>query len=118
MKMCDFIPEMLEEIREKSRSYMKSNSVTEPEDFKSDQQQMLPQPPLVKEPVSDVLVGFEKSARAQAIAVAQEMREQGKRVEMCYERTGEQVAALGAKKGVRRVVYVDARGVHEAPVQE
>ena len=46
MKMCDFTPEMLEEIREKSRSYMKSNSVTEPEDFKSDQQQMLPQPPL------------------------------------------------------------------------
>ena len=45
-------------------------------------------------------------------------REQGKRVEMCYERTGEQVAALGAKKGVRRVVYVDARGVHEAPVRE
>lgn len=71
-----------------------------------------------EEPVSDVLVGFEKGARAQAIAFAQEMREQGKRVEMCYERTGEQVAALGAQKGVRRVVYVDARGVHEAPVRE
>ena len=56
MNMCDYTPEMLEEIREKSRSYMKSNSVTEPEDFKSDQQQMLPQPPLVKEPVSDVRI--------------------------------------------------------------
>ena len=71
-----------------------------------------------EEPVSDVLVGFEKGARAQAIAFAQEMREQGKRVEMCYERTGEEVAELGAKKGVRRAVYVDARGVHEAQARE
>ena len=46
------------------------------------------------------------------------MREQGKRVEMCYERTGEEVAELGAKKGVRRAVYVDARGVHEAQARE
>ena len=53
MKMCEYSPEMLEEIRERSRSYLKSESAGEPEDFKSDQQQMLPQPPLVKEPVSE-----------------------------------------------------------------
>lgn len=53
MEMKDFTPEMLEEIRETSRSYMKADFTREPADFKSDQQQMLPQPPLVKEPVSE-----------------------------------------------------------------
>ena len=58
MNMCDYTPEMLEEIREKSRSYMKANTDGAPEDFKSDQQLMLPQPPLVKEPVSDVRINL------------------------------------------------------------
>lgn len=53
MQMKDFTPEMLEEIRETSRGYMKADFAREPADFKSDQQQMLPQPPLVKEPISD-----------------------------------------------------------------
>lgn len=53
MNMNDFTPEMLESIRETSRRYMKANGVDLPADYKSDQQQMLPQPPLVKEPVSD-----------------------------------------------------------------
>ena len=53
MNMSDFTPEMLENIRETSRKYMKANGVDLPEDYKSDQQQMLPQPPLVKEPISD-----------------------------------------------------------------
>lgn len=68
-------------------------------------------------PVSDLLIGYKRGARAQAIAFAQEMREQGKCVEMCYERTSGEVAALGAQKGVRRTVYVDAQGVHEARLQ-
>ena len=53
MKMSDYTPEMLEQARETSRGYLKADFTREPEDFKSDQQQMLPQPPLVKEPVSD-----------------------------------------------------------------
>ncbi len=56
MKMADFTPEKLEELREASRSRLKADFTREPEDFKSDQQQMLPQPPLVKEPVSDVRI--------------------------------------------------------------
>ena len=56
MKMEDLTPERIEEIRETSRGYTKADESREPEDFKSDQQRMLPQPPLVKAPVSEVRI--------------------------------------------------------------
>ena len=56
MKMEDLTQERIEEIRETSRGYTKADESREPEDFKSDQQRMLPQPPLVKAPVSEVRI--------------------------------------------------------------
>ena len=63
MKMSDYTPEMLEQARETSRGYLKADFTREPEDFKSDQQQMLPQPPLVKEPVSDERIDLPRDFR-------------------------------------------------------
>ena len=56
MKMSDYTPEQLDEIRQRSRGMLKQASDRFPEDFKSDQQKMLPQPPLTKDPVGDVLI--------------------------------------------------------------
>ncbi|MDD7646219.1 MAG: SagB/ThcOx family dehydrogenase [Ruminococcus bromii] len=54
--MKELTPEEIREITLRGRAFLKQDASDEPEGYKSDQQKMLPQPPLVKAPVSDVLI--------------------------------------------------------------
>lgn len=54
--MRELTPEEIREITLRGRAFLKQDASDEPEGYKSDQQKMLPQPPLVKAPVSDVLI--------------------------------------------------------------
>ena len=54
--MKELTPEEIREITLRGRAFLKQDASDEPEGYKSDQQKMLPQPPLVKVPVSDVLI--------------------------------------------------------------
>lgn len=54
--MRELTPEEIREITLRGRELLKQNASDEPENYKSDQQKMLPQPPLVKEPVSEVRI--------------------------------------------------------------
>ena len=51
--MKELTPEEIRAITESRRGFLKQDASDEPEGYKTDQQKMLPQPPLTKAPVSD-----------------------------------------------------------------
>lgn len=54
--MRELTPEEIREITMRGRAFLKQDASDEPEGYKSDQQKMLPQPPLVKAPMSDIRI--------------------------------------------------------------
>ena len=54
--MKELTPEEIRAITESRRGFLKQDASDEPEGYKTDQQKMLPQPPLTKAPVSDARI--------------------------------------------------------------
>ena len=54
--MKELTPEQIRAITESRRGFLKQDASDEPEGYKTDQQKMLPQPPLTKAPVSDARI--------------------------------------------------------------
>ena len=54
--MKELTPEEIRAITESRRGFLKQDASDEPEGYKTDQQKMLPQPPLTKAPVSDTRI--------------------------------------------------------------